>query len=62
MRRASPARLQSRSEKSLGGRIRRLVFSDANFLDDAQVRVRGCGPRAALPARRALTLIRPRRL
>ena len=28
----------------LGGRMRKLVFSDANFLDDAQVRTRpACG-------------------
>jgi hypothetical protein len=37
-----------RAEKSLGGRIRRLVFSDANFLDDAQARPRARPVHAAL--------------
>ena len=48
-----------RAEKSLGGRIRRLVFSDANFLDDAQARPRAppvalCGGRCA--SQQGLTL------
>jgi hypothetical protein len=47
----SPARdaPQARSENSFGSKVRRLVFSDANFLDDAQARWRrgrGAAPEA----------------
>jgi hypothetical protein len=42
---------QARAENSFGNKVRRLVFSDANFLDDAQARGGAAGARGAQAAR-----------